>query len=90
METITYIKKDALIPIIIGASFISRLQQALIFITDDKTDDELEAFKKAMIDKTPLDGWMLHCETLALLIKEIEDSAVNNGFTEDKEVEVNL
>jgi hypothetical protein len=89
METITYIKKDALIPITIGTSFTSRLQQALIFLTDDKTESELEVFKRALTDKIPLDGWMLHCETLALLIKEIEDSAIDKGMTEDKDIEVN-
>lgn len=85
-EKITFIKKNAVIPINIGASFISRLQQAMIFLTEDKTDEEVELFKKSLETRSPLEGWMLHTETLALLIKEIEDSALNGGFTVEQEV----
>lgn len=85
-EKLTFIKKDALIPITVGAGFISRLQQALIFLLDTKTDPEIDALTQALNDKKELDGWMLHYETLALLIRELELSAQSNGLTTEEDI----
>lgn len=85
-DKITLIKKDAIIPLSVGSNFIHRIQQALLFFTDDKTDEEMESFNRALLEGTPLEGWMVHVETLILLMRGIEESAINNGMTVEQDI----
>jgi len=86
MDNITVIKKDALVPLNLGTSFINKLQQAFVYFMNQKTDEEVQAFTDALKGETSLSEWMTHYETLALLIKAIEDSAMQSNLTEEKDV----
>jgi len=86
METLTFIKKDALIPITIGAGFMGKLQHVLTHLLEQRSEEEISTFKALLEAGKPLDDWMVHVETIAVLIKEIEDTAIAQGMSEDKEV----
>ena len=48
MSKITMIKKDAIISIKISSGFLQMLQRTMMFIVTDKTEEDLENFKKAL------------------------------------------
>lgn len=78
------IKQDAIVKIEMGAGFIERLQQLLFFLVASVTPEELEEYKKLLESKEELtEPWMEHITTLAVLIKEFEEKANQQGFTYD-------
>lgn len=86
-DKITLIKKDAQIPIIIGTGFLSRLQQALLFLVDNKSNEELDTLTEHIKNENiPIDTWMYHFETISLIIREIETNAIKKGLTEEMDV----
>ena len=81
MSTIRMIKKDAVINISIGSSFFQKLQSILLYITEDKTDEELNQFKSLCEKKEEFpEPWMDHLYTMIVIIKELENSAELNDM----------
>lgn len=86
-EKLTLIKKDAQIPLIVGTGFLSRLQQVLLSLLEDKTEEELQILTNHIQENSvPVDTWMYHFETISLLIREIEAKAFEKGLVEEVDV----
>lgn len=91
MSKITMIKKDAIISIKISSGFLQMLQRTMMFIVTDKTEEDLENFKKAVEEHESTnedfpETWMDSLFTMTVLIKEIETSFINEGETFDEEI----
>ena len=85
----TYIKADALVPVSIGAGYLERLQKLALYILENKSDEELEQFKKNVAAGTvDEDSWEFHYETVGMLIKTIELVAVDMNFTTIENVDL--
>jgi hypothetical protein len=84
MEKIKMIKKDAIISITVGTSFISDLQGILLSLLADKKEEDIASLKDYIPsvekgeEEFPED-WMKHIYTITLLLKEIENNAEKNN-----------
>jgi hypothetical protein len=89
MSTERRIKKDAQITITFGTSFIGNLQAAVVWAYSMLTPEQSEQLSK-MIETKELDleePIMKHCVTLALLLREIENKAVETNQFIDVPIE---
>ena len=88
MDKITMIKKDAILEMKVGTGFFQKLQSLLFFMFSQLTPEQVEQFKKESSAGTGLsEEWMQHVTTLSILIKSLEESAINTGNTYEKEFE---
>jgi hypothetical protein len=90
MPTITVIKKDASFNIPITAGLVGRLQQVLISLLADRTQEERENLNKIISNTKTItelpEEWMEHVITLNHLIRVIELEAIKQGHTYEKDV----
>jgi hypothetical protein len=87
MEKMKGLKKDAVVNLPIGTSFYVKLKELLVFLAEDKTDDQIKEFETAIVEKKEItEEWMSNLFTVVLLIRAIEDKAEESGLLEDKEV----
>ena len=81
-QTMELIRKDALIPVEIGAGFYSRLQQMLSFFVKDKTEEEIKEMQDALNAKTSTpETWHYHYDTLLSLCKALDAKARELSLT---------
>lgn len=81
-QTVEMIRKDAKIPIEIGAGFYARLQQMLAFQVKDKTEEEIKALQDAINnEKVEADSWHYHYDTLLSLCRALDDKARELNLT---------
>lgn len=88
MTKVKFIKKDAQINIKCGAGFVEKLHKLLAGLISDKTDEELDAYKKAINDTTLTElpeMWMDNVSIISSLIGLLESEAEAQGqvFEED-------
>ena len=88
MTKVKFIKKDAQITIKCGAGFVEKLHKLLAGLITDKTNEELDAFKKAVNDNTLTEFpelWMENVSIISSLISLLESEAEAQGqvFEED-------
>lgn len=81
MSTVKMLKKDALIPITVGSGFFQKLQSVLLYLTEERTDEELNLFKTLSEkgEEFP-EPWMDHLYTMIVIIKELETAAELNNM----------
>jgi hypothetical protein len=88
MSEIHYLPKDALVPVEIGAGFLFRLQQLLVYLIHDKSKDELEELRvrleKNDLSNIPEDSWMYQYQTIQLLVSSVEQTALQKKITVTK------
>lgn len=84
----TLLKKDALISIKIGAGFLKKLQDALIDVCSTHSEEELKQLEELIGEKKELtESWMDTVYTLSLLIRSIEEEALNQKLTYEEEID---
>lgn len=82
-QNIPFLRKDALVPMEIGAGFVNKLYELSMFIVADKSDEQLEALNAAIKNETTdSEPWMKHYYTVLLLLKSIEEQAVAHKLVE--------
>jgi len=80
MATVKMIKKDAVISIAIGSGFFQKLQRILFYLTEERTDEELQLFKTYTEKNEDYpEQWMENLHTIIVLLKELENSADKNN-----------
>ena len=76
-QNIPVLRKDAVVPMEIGAGFVNKLYELSMFIVADKSDEQLEALNTAIKNgTTDNELWMKHYYTVLLLLKSIEEQAI--------------
>lgn len=81
-KTVEMIRKDAVIPIEVGAGFYSRLQQMLAFMVEGKTDEEIKAMQDALnANSVTPDSWHYHYDTLLSLCQALDSKARECNLT---------
>lgn len=87
MEKMKGLKKDAVVLLPIGTSFYIKLKELLVFLAEDKTEDQIKDFEVAISEKKEInEEWMAHLFTVVLLVRAIEDKAEETGLIEDVEI----
>jgi hypothetical protein len=87
MEKMKGLKTDAVINLPIGSSFYVKLKELLVFLAEDKTDEQIKDFEIAINEKKEItQEWMAHLFTVVLLIRAIEDKAEENDLLEDVDI----
>ncbi len=92
MSKIALIKKDAITSINVGTGFLSSLQKLLMFILENKTEEEINNYTnelslhKSMTDQFS-ETWMDHLKVVSVLISTIEKQMIDEGKIEEKEIE---
>ena len=90
MSKVTMIKNDAVITISVGSAFLQKVQKVLVQLISDKSEEEIEDYKKAIQDTT-LDElpepWMENLLVIITLLRTIETEAVSSGHTYQKDVD---
>lgn len=88
MALVTLIKQDAVIDLKVGTGFLERLHKLVVMIVSEKTQSEVEIYKKLVDDghqdNLP-ESWMETLYTVNSLIKALEEEAINSGQVYDKE-----
>lgn len=85
------IKKDAIIDVKIGTGFIKKLQDALIEVSSKRTEEEIKAFGTLVENKSELpEPWMETIYTLSLLIRSIEEQAIEQNATYEEDIDTVL
>jgi len=90
MSKVTMIKNDAVITISIGSAFLQKVQKVLVQLISDKSEEEIEDYKKAIQDATLEElpePWMENLLVINTLLRTIETEAVSSGQTYQKEVD---
>lgn len=86
------IKNDAILTITIGAAFLQKVQKVLVQILSDRSEEDIEQYKK-MVQDTTLEElpehWMENLLVINTLLRTIETEAVSSGQTYQKEVDDN-
>lgn len=84
-EKTTFIKKDAIITIKVGAGYLERLQVLLVSLVDGKSAEELSEITEIIkAGKGDNDKDIANIETVASLIKALEQGATAQGLTEER------
>lgn len=75
-QTVEMIRKDAIIPIEIGAGFYARLQQLLAFMVEDKTEEQIKEMQQALnSNAVNVDSWHYHYNTTLSLCQALDKQA---------------
>lgn len=87
MEKMKVLKHDAVVNLPIGTAFYLKIKELLVHLAEDKTDDQIKEFEKAIVEKKEItEEWMSHLFTVVLLVRAIEDKAEDLGLLEEKEI----
>jgi hypothetical protein len=87
MSNIKMIKKDAAIQVVISSGFLQKIQAIVVYMVNERSDEELAEFQKLAMAKEDLTlDWMEHLSTMMLLMNEIETKAEEQGFTYDADI----
>lgn len=76
---VPFFKSTGIVDIQVSAGFVQRLQRVIDYIVSPHSQEELDAFKKKLADKVPLEPWEESFFTLTVLVTEIEKKAVATG-----------
>jgi hypothetical protein len=90
MSKVTMIKSDAVISINIGSAYLKRVQKVLVQLISDKSEEELEEFKKAIQDETLEElpePWMENLLVINTLLRSIEHEAIKSGQTYEENID---
>lgn len=88
MPVVTMIKKDAVVNVPIPAGFFSRIQQVLTSMVSERSQEEINEFQQ-MISKKNFEfpeEWMDNLFTLTVFLQSVEQEAVKQGHTYEKEI----
>lgn len=88
-NTITLLKKDAIINLQVGTAFLQKLQQTLTALASDKTPEQIKAYQE-ILEKGETDfteDWMDHIFVLSTLVRTLETEAVNQGLTYEEDID---
>lgn len=87
MSNIKMIKQDASIKVTFGSGFIQKIQSIVVYMVNERTEEELAEFQRLIVAKEELTlDWMEHLSTMMLLMNEIEVQAEEQGFTYDADI----
>lgn len=87
MATVKMIKSDAIMDIKISTGFMQKLQQVLMYIIKDLTEEDLKLYKELAETKQPFtEEWMESLTVISVLLKELEVKAEEQGHTYDGDV----
>lgn len=84
------IKNDAVVTISIGSAFLKRIQKVMVQLISDRTDEEIEEFKKLIQDVTLEElpePWMENLLIVNTLLRSIEQQAIESGQTYEKDID---
>ena len=90
MAKATFIKQDAKIQIQVSTAFIQKVQKVLTTLISEVSDEEYEAYKRAIqdVNLTELpENWMDNIAILASLVALIEQEAEKQGFTYEQDID---
>lgn len=90
MSKVTMIKNDAVVTISIGSAFLKRIQKVMVQLISDRTDEEIEEFKKLIQDVTLEElpePWMENLLIVNTLLRSIEQQAIESGQTYEKDID---
>lgn len=73
--SIPFIKKDAIVTIQLGTEIISSLQNAVTWILEQHTPEEVEAMRASIAQGIAPEPWAVHASTLTRLLDGIVESA---------------
>jgi hypothetical protein len=88
-NTITLLKKDAIITLQVGTGFLQKLQGTLTGLASERTPEEMKAFQE-MLEKGETDfpeDWMDHMFVISTLVHGLEKEAINQGHTYEADVD---
>jgi hypothetical protein len=76
------IKSDTIIDIAIGTGYYKKIQEATMFLTEGKTQEEINDALKQIESQNVTSDWVNHYQTLLIFCKEFESKAKELGHTQ--------
>lgn len=84
--SVKLLKNDAIVNIGIGAGFLQRIQQILLFILQDISQEKIEEYKQLLNEKKEMtEPWMEHITTISVLLRDIEIKADEQELSYESE-----
>lgn len=83
------LKRSAVVSLQISGEFYMSLQQVLVYLTDQKTKEEIDQFVDKINRQVPteeLEEWEQVTQTMMVLCVEIEETAKEQNLTETVEI----
>lgn len=82
---IPVIRKDAQIQMTFGVSFIQRLQNVAVYLTAERSEEELDSFSAELSEKKTEyeESWKNQYMTIMTLLTAIDKAAVDQGFVDN-------
>lgn len=74
------IKPETLVSIPMSSGYYKKIQEALGFLVNGKSADELNEAHRQINEQVITEEWVIHYETLLMLAKEFEELARKEGF----------
>ena len=82
------IKNDSIVTIQLSGAFYRSLQDVLHFITEGKSEDELNGLvEKLNTESKDLNSWEATCETVMVLCAEVEKKAKEQNLITEIEID---
>lgn len=81
---IPVIQKDAQIQLTFGTTFIKRMQEVMLSLVIDKTEEEMDLFAKELDEKKDSysEEWMNHYMTMMIFLSSVDNAAQEQGFVD--------
>lgn len=91
LEKVKMIKSDAIIIVKISTGFLQKLQSLMLHMAQEVGTERMEKFQEESLklkDSVEFsEEWMNHLFTVAVLVKEIEREALEQGFSYEMDIE---
>lgn len=80
-QMVKMLKKDAAIPLTVGAGFFQKLTTLLVYLVEQQSEEEIALLQTLASENKELpEPWMENIQTVMTLLNELEKSAESNGL----------
>ncbi len=89
MNQVTFLKKDAVVELSIGAGFLVKLQQLAAHLVSGLSQEDLDRYLREAEHPSEefSEPWMEHLQTVNLLIYAVEKKAIDTNMVVTRNVE---
>lgn len=82
MPSFEVIKPDTILDISVGTGYYKKIQEATMFMSEGKSEEELKDALKQIETQNITSDWVNHYQTLLIFCKEFETKARELGHTQ--------
>ena len=82
------IPRDTTFPIQVGGNTLIGLQKLVLFVMEDKTEDQIKYAQECIMKHEYPEEWIEHFAFLSMFIKVLEQTAIDKGIAVEEKLDV--